>query len=276
MHVRNTHAIFSVSWRYAALFSTALFLLAPSTQLQAQNVLVYDNTTTPTGTFSNGGANDNNAGPGVAITKLVADDIHVATSVAGMSVSNYGVFIANNDPTAFSARVRIRFWLADGPSGGPGTFVTGVTFDPITFAPNSQQFVFGTLRLGLFVLPANGLFWAGVTFDNGTSIAPDGITPLPSSATTAQLNKLGEGLYDPPTIGSSTDEAFSTTSAGSFFGVNNPSGTIFVSPFAGNPVANIGWQFQVYAVPEPSTYLSLALGGALLVFGAKRRGRLRK
>ncbi len=247
--------------QYSFLAVLVGLLALVANQIDAQNISVYDNSATYRMSFSNGGAADNNAGPGVAITQLVADDITFSSSAVGQSISDFGVSIANTDPTvSFSARIRVRFWVNDGPNGGPGTFIAGVSFDPITFTPGSHDFVFGTLAPGVFVLPASGTFWAGVTFDNATQ-------NIASTATTAQLNELGEGIYDPPTIGSSADKAFKSTSSGSFFGVNNPPGTIFQSPFGGNPPANIGWQFKVYPVPEPSIWTIFVVGAVLLTVG---------
>jgi hypothetical protein len=93
-----------------------------------------------------------------------------------------------------------------------------------------------------------GTFWAGVTFDgnNGTT-----------GATLANLNNLGPGIFDPPTLGSSQDQFFATNSAGSFL-ANNPAGSFF--NFGGSPVANFGWAFSgtppaAPGAPEPPSLL---------------------
>jgi hypothetical protein len=67
--------------------------------------------------------------------------------------------------------------------------------------------------------------------------------------TAAQLNLMGQGVFDAPTIGSSADVFWITTAAGSFFAPNNPVGSL--SNLGGNPVANFGWEFSVDA-PVPA------------------------
>ena len=90
---------------------------------------------------------------------------------------------------------------------------------------------------------------------------------LPTCATVANLNNLGQGFYNTPTVGSSQDVAFQTTNPGSFL-ANNPVGETF--NFGVAPVANFGWSFTVTApavVPETNTLALLALG-AMPIVGA--------
>jgi len=216
---------------------------------------VYSNVTTFAGqAFSPAGAT-------AGITRLMMDDI---TSTGGM-LTTIRFNITNLDVASFSARPRIRFWLADGAGGAPGTpystsinggppSVVGFSFNPITFAANSATTFTFDLVAGSsqFAIPS-GTFWAGMTFDNAGP-----------TATNANLNNLGMGIFGPPDVGSSADNFFVTTNPGSFLGTANPGGT--QQNFGGLPPANFGWEF---VVPAPGSLALLGLGG--LLAGRRRR-----
>ncbi len=211
---------------------------------------VYDNTTADdlAGVYFNGGA----AG---GITRMVADD---TTPSMGGILDEFTFSVVNNNDVPVSARPRIRFWAADGAGGGPGTLISGFTFQPIQFPAESLNAF--TTGLGLsannIVLP-NATMWWGMTFDNNPGIDPTGIS-------TAQLNNLGQILIDPPSVGSSNDQLYwQSTAAGSFF-VSNPVGataTLVDAP------SNFYWEYQV--VPEPAAMLSLLIG--VVGLGLRRR-----
>jgi hypothetical protein len=97
----------------------------------------------------------------------------------------------------------------------------------------------------------------GLTFDNNSGA---------TGATATQLNNLGMGLFDPPTIGTSADAMFQTTAAGDF-AVNNPAGSLF--NFNGNPPANAFFGMSV--VPEPATMTLAGLGIAGLIIFRRRK-----
>jgi hypothetical protein len=227
-------------------------------QAQAQFV-AYNDTTTPTGFFyANGGATDANP-----ITTLVADDITFAPGFTGDSISQVTFSTVNNNTAALTLRPRLRFWATDGTGGLPGTFLAGFTFNPISFNASQALAITFTISPGTLVIPANGRLWAGITFDN-----------VGATATTAQLNNIGQLLYNPPTVGSSSDLFFQTSAAGSFLQNNPPGGFFF---FGGNPVANFFWQFQsaTAATPEPGSIALLAglgvFGASLTIFRLRRR-----
>lgn len=209
-----------------------------------ENVPRYSNVSNFTGQASlNGGASG-------GITRLAADDIS-RTGNAGEALTEFTFSVVNLNTANVSARARVRFYAADGVGGAPGTYITGYSFNPISFgAGQVSLFTSGPINGGA-AMPLN--FWAGITFDNvGTGISD------------AQLNLLGQGLFTPPTLGSSGDIAFRTNSAGSFL-VNNPAGGTF--DFQGQPAANFGW--RVSTVPTPGAMALLGVGG--LVAGRRRR-----
>jgi hypothetical protein len=214
--------------------------------------LDYSNVTNFLGLASVHGGAENQAGN--IITRLLADDITPASGGTGVTQMKFSV--ANLNDVAVSARARVRFWFADGAGGGPGTYynvpaAVGFTFNAISFSPGVTVLT-ATLDPNTFTLP-NGTFWAGVTFDNNGGA---------TGATLDQMNNLGQGLFNPPTVGSSADVAFLTNAAGSFFATNNPAGSLFTlpaDPNMPNLATNYGWEFTT--IPEPTTLAGLMLAG---------------
>ena len=222
----------------------------------------YDNTST----FTGSGYTNKGATTASKITTLVADDITLAGSQA-VSITGFSFSVANFGATTASARARVRFYLGDGTGGLPGTELQAFSFNPIAFGGNSVN-VYSTTIIGSeFVVPANSLFWAGITFDNVGATA----------TTVAQLNNLGQGLYNPPTIGSSQDVAFQTATPGSF-NQNNPPGALFF--LGGTPPTNFGWTFNGNAIPaatpEPGTVAMLTGFGVSGLALLRRRKIARK
>jgi len=225
-----------------------VILLAAGPAAVAQQVTVYNNTVTGTGSFLNGGTADQ---AGNLITRLVMDDLTFQAGSAGLAVNNIVFAVQNSNAVTVAARPRLRFWNADGVGGGPGTYFSnvGFTFNAIAFAPGASAFQFNPGPT--FVIPAAERLWFGIVFDNNVGA---------TGATLAQMDNLGVVLFDPPNVGSSTDNMFSTTAAGSFFLTNNPAGSLF--NFGGTPAANVFWSVSV---PEPSSMalVGVAVGGGL-------------
>jgi hypothetical protein len=202
---------------------------------------LYSNITTFTGQgLANGGAAADPANAANTITTLVADDLTLARSA---TVSGFSFSVANFNTTAVSARPLIRFYRANGANGGPGTFLAGFNFNPISFSAGSVG-IFNFNQFGIFA--GFGTVWAGITFDNNGGA---------TGATAAQLNNLGQGIYNPPTVGSSADLYFRTTSNGSF-AASNPAGTLLTFNNPAAP-ANFGWELRTNA----STAATVAIGG---------------
>lgn len=181
----------------------------------------------------------------------------------GFSINTFTSSVSNLNTVSVSARPRVRFYQGNGTSGGPGTYIKGFNFNPITFGASSANLFTLTGVTGLLV-PTGNMLWAGITYDNNTG---------GTGATTAQLNTLGQGIFSPPTVGSSQDVFFQTSAAGSFVSNSPPGGFFF---FGGTPPGNFGWRFttQVAAVPEPSAFVMLmgcAAAGAGFAIRRRRR-----
>src|SRR4051794_7331196 len=166
-------------------------------------------------------------GSGALITPLIADDLNLIAAGAGASITRFQFTVANLNSVATNARPIVNFYANNGAGSGPGTLVASFTFNVITF--NAATVAIFTFAPGgtLFTVPANAALWAGIMFDNGGG----------ATATQAQLNNLGQGIFDPPTIGSSADLFFRSTANGPTG--SNPAGTF--NNFGGNPRANFGW-----------------------------------
>jgi hypothetical protein len=242
------------------MFLAGVVLVTAAAKSPGQ-VIVYDNTTnSSTNAFQNGGATDLS---GDTITRYVADDITPLTGFAGRSITQFRLSVANLNTAAVTARPRVKFYLPDGTGSAPGTSFAMLNFPPATFNASSiSLIVSGTLTPGVLVIPSSfSFFWAGVVFDDNNGS---------TGATQAQLNLLGQGLFNPPTVGSSVDIFFNGSTAG--VPGDMPSGSL-QNFQPGGPPANFGWQFQVAAVPEPGPLVMLlgptVIGG--LAYVRRRR-----
>jgi hypothetical protein len=98
------------------------------------DVLLYSNVSNFTGfaTTNSGAANVG----GDNITTMVADDITPPGGLGG-TVDAFVFSVANLNTTAVAARPLVRFYAADGAGGGPGTYITGFDFAPVSFGATS-------------------------------------------------------------------------------------------------------------------------------------------
>ncbi len=194
------------------------------------------------------------AGGGAFITRLVMDDLTFTTNPGVGLVSTIRFTVANLNAVAVSARVRMRFWNADGPplGGGlpnaPGNYYAptvpggdlGFTFNPFSFGAGVTVL---TGNVTDFSVPAGATttLWTGISLDSADGAGGN------TGATQAQMDNMGQAMFAPVDLGSSTDTVFETTAAGSFFSTDNPAGAAV--NFGGSPVADMGWEFVVTALP---------------------------
>lgn len=251
--------------RTPRILSLALILLSCGFVTRAQADILYSNTATFTGfAYSPGGAAADGATATSASTAMLADDIKVGSGYAGTAVTSVTFSVANLNSVAVSANVDLRFYSV-GTNGGPGTLLGGLNFSAISFSAGAIQLFTYTSASTLFTVPTSGSFFVGEFFTNDSA-----------TATTAQLNNLGIGVFNPPTVGTSADSFFMTSAGGSTNSTSNPTGGFY--NFGGSPVANFGFSFSgtpaVTPVPEPASLALLGLGLGLGTAGLARR-RLR-
>ena len=159
------------------------------------------------------------------ITRMAADDLNLV-GTPPYSVNGFRFMVTNLNAVDVSASPLVRFYRTNGAGGGPGTLIEARTYNPIVFHAG----VVGTIKTSsTFVLPTASI-WAGITFDNNSGT---------TGATAAQLDNLALGIFSPPELGSSLDQYFVTTAAGSFAS-GDPVGTI--TNFGGTPPADFGWE----------------------------------
>ena len=212
-------------WRLPLAASAMLVACAICAPAKAQSAdAVYSNL----GTFQNqsfaaGGATQQVLN---TITRMAADDLNL-DGTPPYSVNGFRFTVTNLNAVDVSASPLVRFYRADGPSGGPGTLIAAFTYNPIVFSALSVGKVIKTSTK--FVLPSSSI-WAGIAFDNNGGT---------TGATAAQLDNLALGIFSPPEVGTSTDRYFVTTDAGSFAS-DNPVGTL--QNFGGAPPADFGWE----------------------------------
>jgi hypothetical protein len=219
----------------------------------AEAAVIYSDVTTFSGFgFANGGAA---VVGGNDITNVVADDINPTAGGVGSPITSITYSVANLNGSAVTFQPVLSIWAADGAGGQPGTLLTSLSLSATTQAAGTVALYTISQSTGFFLGQAR--FWAGLSFDdNGGAIG----------VTAAQLNNLGQGIFAPPTVGSSQDLFFGGSTPGQQ-GSNNPAGGLFF--FGGNPVADFGWAFT--ATPEPGSALLVAGGLALAALLSKRR-----
>ena len=211
-------------WRLSLLASAMVVASVICAPAKAQSPdAVYSNLETfQNESFAAGGATQQILN---TITRLAADDLNLV-GTPPYSVNGFRFTVTNLNAVDVSARPLVRFYRNDGPGGGPGTLLEARTYNPIVFTALSV----GTIKTSsTFVLPSSAI-WAGITFDNNGGT---------TGATAAQLDNLAQGIFSPPELGTSADQYFVTTAAGSFAS-DDPVGTL--ANFGGTPPANFGWE----------------------------------
>jgi hypothetical protein len=245
--------------RSLSRFFVALIAALVCVSAQAQTNF-YNNITGFSGSaYAQGGAASNGS---FFVTRTVADDLTFAPGSAGASITGFQFSVANFNTSAASVRPNIVFYSDNGAGGGPGTVLAAIAFNAVNVGAGSVSLFTFNPATTLFTVPTNGRIWAGIFFDNGGS----------STATSAQMNNFGQGLFNPPTVGSSTDIFFQSSATGNTS--SNPAGGF--SNFGGNPPANFGWRLfgnAAVAAPETGSTALLLLLGCVGVMAAHRRLR---
>lgn len=192
------------------------------------------------------------------------------TPTTGGLLTTIRFTMGNFNAAAISFRPRLRIWNANGAGGGPGTYFQasnnggpvgniGFTFNPLTIPANTCSTVTFDLTSGGtttgFVIPSSTLWW-GLNFDS-TGAGGVGNT----GATQAQMNNVGQCAFSPVDVGSTTNNVFLASTAGSLFGVANPAGTLGAPGGTTPPPGSMGWEL---VIPEPATLGLLALGGLFI------------
>lgn len=192
------------------------------------------------------------------VSAMVADDVFFATPGAWQLADlHFSVF--NGNVENVTARPILRFWDNNGTDGGPGTYLGGLVFDPLTFTGGAATTLFNADLTGETPINIDGSFWAGIAFDNNFGA---------TGATAVQLENLGQGLFGPPTIGTSADHFFVSNEFGDFAG-NNPAGGYL--DFFGLIPADFGWRFTgIQPVPEPSALLLIGATATAAWFSRRR------
>jgi len=228
--------------------------------------IVYNNTTNFTGlgwyedpqqTLTSFDPTTNNR-----MTIFMADDIFTAPNTT-TTIGKFQFSAFNDNGYTVTARPRIFFYNNNGLNGGPGTFLANYDLNPMDLPgdPTTGNTLLISVDITAVPFSVDGSFWAGVAFDdfNGTT----GITEN-------ELLHLGQALFNPPTIGSSSDNYFHSAALRNF-SVNNPQGLVdnlLVIP------ANFYWQFTKFSgVPEPSTFVLIVAGGGLFWIARRRTAR---
>ena len=240
----------------AVLFGAALLTGASYAHSQT---LIYSDVTTFEGYGYAPGSGAATIG-GDGVTLMVADEVSVISPYGGAKVDGFEFSTATFNSTAVTARPIVTFFN-DADGGGPGTFLGGYIFNGITFSSDTVNlFYYDTPNE--FTVPTDGNIWAAVSYDNDFGAT--------GYATLAQLNELGQGLFYPPTVGSTPNYFFQSNAAGTY-ATNNAAGGYYY--FGGSPYASFGWQFSAPTlVPEPG---SVALLSAFLLTGVGTLSKLR-
>lgn len=199
---------------------------------------------------------------GNIISAFAADDVFFANAGA-FQISELRFSVFNFNAENVTARPILRFFDNNGTSGGPGTYLGGFELAAATFTGGGATSLFSVDLSGGPAIFTDGSLWAGIAFDNNFGA---------TGATAVQLENLGQGLFSPPTVGSSTDRFFVSNELGNFTG-NHPDGGFL--DFSGFIPADFGWQFSTFnPVPEPSAMLLVGAVG-LGVWVRAGRGRRR-
>ena len=221
------------------------------------DTIAYSNLTTNTGFAYSNGPTTAVGSPAVDYTPLVADDITPIAESVGLPVTSITFSVANLGANTVSANLDLRFYQSDGANAGPGTLLAAINPGQVVQPAGSVSLytITSSTPGGFFIVPSD-FFWAGEAFDNSNA----------ATATAADLSNFGQGIFAPPSIGSSEDGFFQSGTTSDYTSNDPPGGFFF---FGGNPTADFAWAFSV---PEPGSISLMACAGLGLL--ARRRSAI--
>lgn len=231
-----------------------------ATILPQASTTLYSNLTNFTGDgFTPGGAAPV-SGLGTTTT-MIAGEVQAAAGSGNATVTGLSFSVGNYNASAVSAEVLLTFYDTTGSGGGPGAYLGGLLFNPISFGAGGGFLYTYNPGTALFTVPTSGTFWVGEQF------------VASGSTTSTQLNNLGVLIFAPPTIGTSPDLLFESNSSSSTAS-SNPAGGF--GNFGGNPVANLGFAFtgNPAVAPEPSSLVLTSLAGVLVAVAGARKAAI--
>lgn len=200
-------------------------------------------------------------------TRMAVDDITVAPGFGGVGVNSFTFTFGNYNSSTVDFIASLRIYGDDGAGGGPGTLLYSFDSGPLELPALTLAAATGSSTGSFFTTPQSGRFYVGEFFSNDNT-----------SATADQLNNLGLGAYNPPTVGSSQPSFLLTPTGGSTNTTDNPAGTIRT-----DQGGNFGFAFTTpepaVATPEPAgvaRLLSLGLGLGGFAIASHRRRRRRR
>ncbi|MBS1727563.1 MAG: PEP-CTERM sorting domain-containing protein [Armatimonadetes bacterium] len=192
-------------------------------------------------------------------TYMDADDLD-AGPASGQDVIGFTFSSANFNASDVTASPTVVFW--EGDSGAPGNVVAGFRFNPITLGANSAQLWTITSASPLFTIPSGGFLFMGVSWDDFGDQAATG-------ATQTEIGNLGQAIFDPPTVGSSGPQFWSSDNFGNNY-QDFPAGALYGNPMT--DIINFGDEIiTADPVPEPASLAVIGLGLAGLAARKRRK-----
>lgn len=264
---------------------------------------------------------DNGNTVNTLVTQMLSEELYLkGNSLADVIVRSLAVSITNsNVGLGMTIRPHIRIYDDNHPTptppypppvppnppfnDSPGTllktvdlgdfFVPGATDNATRPIAGSAILNVDSVQFGALNLPMTGTkYWFGIFFD------VDIVDGVPLATQIDRLRRIGQGLYNPPTVGFSGDVHHETDLFGTgdqdgdgdndgfpnyqrnyfntSFANTDPNGT-YVQTFGmtdpnGQPVpSNFGWLINGFIVPEPSAAAFALLGIPAFAFVVRRR-----